>query len=84
MTNTCLVYAYMFDGLLLRVFIFVWRLWPRPLEPDLMGSVQHGSAVLESEGSGEEGHRLSASGSKLRSSPHEGTSDLITVLVNIN
>lgn len=44
-----------------------------------MGSIQHGGAVLESEGSGEEGHRLSASGSKLCSSPHEGTSGIIVV-----
>lgn len=62
----------------LTVFIFVWWFGPRLLEPDLVGSVQHGGAVLESEGPGEEGNRLSASGFKLCSSPHEGTNDLIT------
>ena len=67
----------MFDVIILCILIIICCLWPHPLEPDLMGSIQYVGSVLESEGSGEEGHRLSASGSKLCTSPHEGTNGLI-------
>lgn len=43
------------------------------LESDVLGSVQHGSIVLEGERSGKESHRLPPPGSELRSSPHEGS-----------
>lgn len=72
------IHGCMFNRQFLCVFIFVCHLI-YPLEPDFMGSVQHVSTVLESERSGQEGHRLSAPGSKLRSSPHEGTADLVNI-----
>lgn len=53
------------------------------LESDVLGSVQHGSIVLEGERSGKESHRLPPPGSELRSSPHEGSARSSSITFNL-